>query len=81
MPLIVAPDGDLHSGWPRRPRKYAPHRPDCPLTLLPQPVSEERPEDQERTRTPFGTSRQIGSGFYLVSSYVRIRPLVGVIGR
>ncbi|TBU49006.1 MAS20-domain-containing protein [Dichomitus squalens] len=35
-----------------------------------KPVSEERPEDQERTRTPFGTQRQVGSGLYLVSSYL-----------
>lgn len=38
-----------------------------------QPQPKERPEDQERTRTPYGTSRQIGSGFYVVSSYVRLR--------
>ncbi|KAI0314802.1 hypothetical protein OF83DRAFT_1135181 [Amylostereum chailletii] len=31
----------------------------------------ERPEDQERTRTPFGTSRQIGSAFFAVSSYIQ----------
>jgi len=35
-----------------------------------KPVSNERPEDIERTRTPYGTSRQIGSAFYYVSSYL-----------
>jgi mitochondrial import receptor subunit TOM20 len=38
---------------------------------LPQPVSTDRPEDVEKTRTPYGTSRQVGSGLYIVSSYVR----------
>jgi len=33
-------------------------------------VPNERPEDIERTRTPYGTSRQIGTAFYYVSSYV-----------
>ncbi|PIL36948.1 transcription factor [Ganoderma sinense ZZ0214-1] len=33
-------------------------------------VSDARPEDQERTRTPQGTQRQLGSGLYLVSSYL-----------
>ncbi|THH31317.1 hypothetical protein EUX98_g2883 [Antrodiella citrinella] len=36
-----------------------------------KPVSTDRPEDQERTRTPYGTSRQVGSGFYAVSSYLQ----------
>ncbi|KAF9037821.1 MAS20-domain-containing protein [Hymenopellis radicata] len=35
-----------------------------------KPPSSERPEDQERTRTPYGTSRQIGSAFYTLSSYL-----------
>ncbi|CCM05579.1 uncharacterized protein FIBRA_07806 [Fibroporia radiculosa] len=35
-----------------------------------KPTPTERPEDQEHTRTPYGTSRQIGSGLYLVSSYI-----------
>ncbi|KAJ3488799.1 hypothetical protein NLI96_g2584 [Meripilus lineatus] len=35
-----------------------------------KPKTSERPEDQERTRTPYGTSRQVGSGFYAVSSYI-----------
>ncbi|PSR75045.1 hypothetical protein PHLCEN_2v9375 [Hermanssonia centrifuga] len=35
-----------------------------------KPVSTARPEDQERTRTPYGTSRQIGSGLYVVSAYL-----------
>ncbi|KDQ64301.1 hypothetical protein JAAARDRAFT_187641 [Jaapia argillacea MUCL 33604] len=35
-----------------------------------KPVSDERPEDTERTRTPYGTSRQIGCGYYAVSSYI-----------
>jgi len=29
-----------------------------------------RPEDLERTRTPYGTQRQIGSAFYTLSSYL-----------
>ena len=44
------------------------------LNLL-QPVPTDRPEDVERTRTPFGTSRQIGTAFYYVSSYVSPRTL------
>ncbi|TCD70436.1 hypothetical protein EIP91_003517 [Steccherinum ochraceum] len=36
-----------------------------------KPPSTERPEDQERTRTPYGTSKQVGSGFYPVSAYLR----------
>jgi len=35
-----------------------------------KPESPMRPEDQERTRTPYGTGRQIGSALYLVSSYL-----------
>ncbi|KAF9821281.1 hypothetical protein IEO21_00889 [Rhodonia placenta] len=30
----------------------------------------DRPEDETRTRTPHGTSRQVGSGYYPVSSYI-----------
>ena len=41
------------------------------ISIIPfQPPSTERPEDEEKTRTPHGTSRQIGSGFFTVSSYV-----------
>lgn len=40
------------------------------LTWRLQPTFIERPEDQERTRTPHGTSRQVGTAFYVVSSYV-----------
>ncbi|KAG9104192.1 hypothetical protein FRC06_004617 [Ceratobasidium sp. 370] len=35
-----------------------------------KPIVTVRPEDVERTRTPYGTSRQIGSAFYRVSSYL-----------
>ncbi|KAI9069255.1 MAS20-domain-containing protein [Trametes sanguinea] len=35
-----------------------------------RPVPDARPEDLERTRTPHGTARQLGSGIYLVSSYL-----------
>ncbi|EMD40854.1 hypothetical protein CERSUDRAFT_103234 [Gelatoporia subvermispora B] len=35
-----------------------------------RPVPEERPEDQMRTRTPYGTSKQVGCGLYLVSAYM-----------
>ncbi|KAI0637988.1 MAS20-domain-containing protein [Trametes polyzona] len=35
-----------------------------------RPVSSDRPEELERTRTPYGTARQIGSGVYIVSSYL-----------
>lgn len=35
----------------------------------PAPTTE-RPENVEKTRTPYGTSRQIGSGLYFVSSYI-----------
>jgi import receptor subunit TOM20 len=38
-----------------------------------QPSPTESPENVEKTRTPYGTSRQIGSAFYLVSSYVCTR--------
>ncbi|TFY72894.1 hypothetical protein EVG20_g84 [Dentipellis fragilis] len=36
-----------------------------------KPASAERPEDAERSRTPYGTSRQIGSALYVVSSYAQ----------
>ncbi|THV08202.1 MAS20-domain-containing protein [Dendrothele bispora CBS 962.96] len=35
-----------------------------------KPASEIRPEDQEKTRTPVGTERQIGTALYTVSSYL-----------
>ncbi|KAJ4465203.1 hypothetical protein C8J55DRAFT_529205 [Lentinula edodes] len=35
-----------------------------------KPVTNNRPEDIERTRAPVGTSRQIGSAVYTVSSYL-----------
>ncbi|KAI0921650.1 hypothetical protein AcW1_004438 [Taiwanofungus camphoratus] len=35
-----------------------------------KPTPKERPEDQERTRTPYGTSRQVGCGLYPVSAYM-----------
>ncbi|KAG8961091.1 hypothetical protein FRC03_005787 [Tulasnella sp. 419] len=35
-----------------------------------RPESQDRPEDRERTRTPFGTAQQVGSGLYLVSAYM-----------
>ncbi|KAI0353457.1 MAS20-domain-containing protein [Trametes cingulata] len=35
-----------------------------------RPVSSDRPEELERTRTPYGTARQLGSGLYLTSSYL-----------
>ncbi|KAI0824727.1 MAS20-domain-containing protein [Trametes gibbosa] len=35
-----------------------------------RPVTSDRPEDLERTRTPYGTVHQIGSGIYLVSAYL-----------
>ena len=37
-----------------------------------QPDDGLRPEDKERTRSAVGTSRQVGSAFYVVSSYVRL---------
>ncbi|KAK7695745.1 hypothetical protein QCA50_000382 [Cerrena zonata] len=40
------------------------------LVLFLKPVVGERPEDQERTRIPHGTSRQIGTAVYIVSSYI-----------
>lgn len=40
------------------------------LALILQPPSDTRPEDVEKTRTPYGTSRQIGSAFYTLSSYL-----------
>lgn len=40
------------------------------LTSVPQPVKSDRPEELERTRTPHGTVRQVGSGIYVVTSYV-----------
>lgn len=36
----------------------------------------ERPEDAEKTRTPYGTQRQVGSGLYSVSAYVRLLPVI-----
>lgn len=35
-----------------------------------KPAPTQRPEDVEKTRTPYGTSRQIGSAFYTLSSYL-----------
>ncbi|KAJ8517962.1 hypothetical protein ONZ45_g4893 [Pleurotus djamor] len=35
-----------------------------------KPESDERPEDVEKTRTPYGTSKQIGCGLYIVSAYL-----------
>ncbi|KAJ3740960.1 hypothetical protein DFH05DRAFT_1507880 [Lentinula detonsa] len=35
-----------------------------------KPLTNDRPEDIERTRIPLGTSRQIGSAVYTVSSYL-----------
>ncbi|KIJ69854.1 hypothetical protein HYDPIDRAFT_184391 [Hydnomerulius pinastri MD-312] len=34
----------------------------------PEPTG--RPEDVEKTRTPYGTQKQVGTGFYAVSSYL-----------
>ncbi|KAI0663278.1 MAS20-domain-containing protein [Cubamyces menziesii] len=34
-----------------------------------RPVKSDRPEELERTRTPHGTVRQVGSGIYVVTSY------------
>ncbi|KAF9006688.1 MAS20 protein import receptor-domain-containing protein [Cyathus striatus] len=36
-----------------------------------KPESTARPEDEERTRTPYGTKRQVGSAFYVLSSYLQ----------
>ncbi|KAI0772043.1 MAS20-domain-containing protein [Trametes elegans] len=35
-----------------------------------RPVTSDRPEELERTRTHRGTARQVGSGIYVVSSYL-----------
>ncbi|PCH41486.1 MAS20-domain-containing protein [Wolfiporia cocos MD-104 SS10] len=35
-----------------------------------KPAPTARPEDQERMRTPVGTSRQVGSGLFPVSAYI-----------
>ncbi|PPR02662.1 hypothetical protein CVT24_002145 [Panaeolus cyanescens] len=35
-----------------------------------KPAPTQRPEDVEKTRTPYGTQRQIGSALYTVSSYL-----------
>ncbi|KAG6334866.1 hypothetical protein ID866_4226 [Astraeus odoratus] len=35
-----------------------------------KPEPTERPEDVEKTRTPCGTQKQVGAGFYAVSSYL-----------
>jgi import receptor subunit TOM20 len=35
-----------------------------------KPEPKERPEEVERTRIPYGTGRQVGTGFYAVSSYL-----------
>jgi import receptor subunit TOM20 len=35
-----------------------------------KPTPTVRPEDAEKTRTPYGTQRQVGAGFYAVSSYL-----------
>ncbi|KAK0243121.1 MAS20-domain-containing protein [Armillaria nabsnona] len=35
-----------------------------------KPAPTQRPEDVEKARTPYGTSRQIGSAFYTLSSYL-----------
>ncbi|KAG1782985.1 hypothetical protein EV702DRAFT_235764 [Suillus placidus] len=35
-----------------------------------KPETAARPENAEKTRTPCGTSKQIGTGFYAVSSYI-----------
>ncbi|KIM63614.1 hypothetical protein SCLCIDRAFT_1214007 [Scleroderma citrinum Foug A] len=35
-----------------------------------KPEPTERPEDVEKTRTPIGTQKQVGAGFYAVSSYL-----------
>jgi import receptor subunit TOM20 len=38
--------------------------------LVVQPEAKCRPENVEKTRTPYGTHRQIGSAIYTVSSYL-----------
>ncbi|KIK29127.1 hypothetical protein PISMIDRAFT_672528 [Pisolithus microcarpus 441] len=35
-----------------------------------KPEPAERPEDVEKSRTPLGTQKQVGAGFYAVSSYL-----------
>ncbi|KAJ6458645.1 hypothetical protein C8R47DRAFT_1162934 [Mycena vitilis] len=35
-----------------------------------RPPSTARPEDEEHTRTPYGTARQVGTALYTVSSYL-----------
>ncbi|KAF9226766.1 MAS20-domain-containing protein [Gyrodon lividus] len=35
-----------------------------------KPTPTARPEDVEKTRTPYGTEKQVGAGFYVVSSYL-----------
>ncbi|KAG6868758.1 hypothetical protein C0993_011027 [Termitomyces sp. T159_Od127] len=35
-----------------------------------KPAPTVRPEDVEKTRTPYGTSRQVGTAFYTLSSYL-----------
>ncbi|KAI0304065.1 hypothetical protein BC826DRAFT_210872 [Russula brevipes] len=39
-----------------------------------KPPSNARPEDVELTRTPNGTARRVGAGFYAVSSYISLTP-------
>lgn len=43
-----------------------------------QPAPEDRPEDIERTRTPHGTLRQIGTAFFYVSSYVSLARSISI---
>jgi import receptor subunit TOM20 len=40
------------------------------LFTTPKPEPTARPENIEKTRTPYGTARQIGSALYTVSSYL-----------
>ncbi|KAG6378570.1 hypothetical protein JVT61DRAFT_12835 [Boletus reticuloceps] len=35
-----------------------------------KPAPTARPEDMEKTRTPYGTQKQVGAGFYFLSSYL-----------
>ncbi|KAF8559133.1 hypothetical protein OG21DRAFT_1403580 [Imleria badia] len=35
-----------------------------------KPTPTARPEDVEKTRTPYGTQKQVGAGFYFLSSYL-----------
>ncbi|KAF4601780.1 hypothetical protein EYR40_004980 [Pleurotus pulmonarius] len=35
-----------------------------------KPETDKRPEDVEKTRTPYGTAKQIGCGLYIVSAYL-----------